>query len=84
MLKPLESDRVRRTLEPYLVILNFIHDDVGGSTVEYSGNLDDDEGYLRWFKINRLINELGGSWRKATKYSRGHWRVPILDEKVGV
>jgi len=76
MLKPLESDRVRKVLEPYLSDLDIVRDDVGGCTVKPFRNVDDDKSFLQWYKIDRAIRKLHGSWVKPTRFTKGHWRIP--------
>jgi hypothetical protein len=78
-LKPLESDPIRRALKQYLADLEIIRDDPGGVTVTTSSDLrnsDNESRFLEWYAINAIVSGLGGRWIGATKWSRGHWRVP--------
>ena len=72
----MHRDPIRKALEPYLADLDILRDDVAGVTVKLFRNFDDDKAYLRWYEINDAIKKLGGSWVKATKYTKAHWRIP--------
>jgi len=48
-----------------LADLEILRDDPGG-TVTFHGNLEDDETYLYWYKINDLItHKLSGTWNRT-------------------
>ena len=69
--------KILQVLERYLSNLD-IHDDVGGCTIiPYRIEFRDD----RWEKINDAIKKLDGSWVKATKFTRGYWRIPKRNNK---
>jgi len=77
----MESDPVRKLLKPYLADLEILHDDPGGCTVapwniEYCDS--------RWHEINDAIKQLDGSWIKATRFSKGHWRIPRLQNRAKI
>lgn len=74
--RPMDSDAIREALAPYLADVDILRYDVGGCTVKPFRSFEDDEGFLRWYEINDAINKLGGSWIRATKYTKGHWRIP--------
>jgi hypothetical protein len=68
----MDHDAIRKALEPYLSNLDIIRDDVGGCTITpYRIEFQDD----RWDEINDAIKKLDGSWVKATKFTRGYWRI---------
>ncbi|MGA3297097.1 MAG: hypothetical protein ABSD41_06560 [Candidatus Bathyarchaeia archaeon] len=70
--RPMDHDAIRKALEPYLSNLDIIRDDVGGCTITpYRIEFQDD----RWDEINDAIKKLDGSWVKATKFTRGYWRI---------
>ena len=72
----MDHDAIRKALEPYLADLDILRDDVAGVTVKPFRTFDDDKSFLRWYEINDAIKKLGGSWVKATKYTKAHWRIP--------
>ena len=74
--RPMDHDAIRKALEPYLSEVDIPRDDVAGVTVKPFRTFDDDKGFLRWYEINDAIKKLGGSWVKATKYTKAHWRIP--------
>ena len=58
--------------------LEILRDDPGG-TVTFHGNLEDNETYLYWYKINDLItHKPSGTWIHESKYTKAHWRIPNL------
>lgn len=75
----MNHDAIRKALAPYLSDVDILRDDVAGVTVKpFRDSLHDesDESFLRWFEIDRAIGKLGGTWMRATKYTKGHWRIP--------
>jgi hypothetical protein len=78
MSRPMDTDRIRRALKPYLADLNFVRDDASGCVVAYLGDRESDQGWLKWFKLDRLITEeLGGSWvQQSPRFYKAHWRIP--------
>ena len=70
------DNEIRKVLEPYLSNLEIISDGVGRYTIApYRIEVRD----TRWHEINDAITKLGGSWVEATKFTRGYWRIPILE-----
>jgi len=70
---PLDSSKEKtdKALAPYLSNLE-IRDDVDSCTIAPSGIEFRDP---HWNEINDEIKKLNGSWVKATKFTRGYWRI---------
>ena len=73
----MNGDTIRKALEPYLSDVDITRDDVSDCTVKPFRKFEGDEGFLRWYANNDLItHKLGGSWIRATKYTKARWRMP--------
>ncbi len=75
MSRPMDRGPLRKALAPYLSDLEFHREHSAGTTVKPFRDLrnSDDESFLYGYKINDVINGLGGCWVAASTYVKGHW-----------
>ncbi len=75
--KPMDADRIRKTLEPYLSELDIDDEDPGGYTVKFHEDLQDEKTHLHWYEINDFItHKLGGTWIHEPRVMKAHWLIP--------